>query len=389
MPIMLLVVFIDLVGFGIVLPLLPFFAKRFGASPFEVTMMLSTYSLGQLVSAPLWGRFSDRNGRKPALYASMIASILSYLWMSHASAFWMLVAARAVQGASAGNISVCQAYIADVTTRETRARGMAAMGGAFGLGFMCGPLIGGYLAGPSPTEYTATLPGYGAALFSLAALVIAAFALKESFPPERRARMGVQPGRLAQIADAFGRPRLRILMSLFFATTFAFAGMETTFALWGHDRLGWGPQQVGYMLGFVGLTLVLVQSGFVRRLARTIPAERLLTVGLVLVALGLLFLALAHSLAFATLASFLLAAGMGTCSPMINALVSREADELEQGAILGVNQSVGSLARVAGPALAGLAFNVGGAGMPYFLGSLIMILPIFLAMGLVRDRVPA
>ena len=389
MPIMLLVVFVDLVGFGIVIPLLPFFAKRFAASPFEVTAMLSMYSLLQLVSAPLWGRFSDRNGRKPALYASIIASIISYRWMSHADALWMLFAARALQGASAGNISVCQAYIADVTSPQTRARGMAAMGGAFGLGFMCGPFIGGVLAGPHPTSFSVSLPGYAAALFSALALVIAVFSLKESFPPERRAALRPPIGRFAQIGEAFSRPRLRILMALFFATTFAFAGMETTFGLWGHDRMHWGPQQVGYMFGFVGATLVVMQSGVVRRLAKTIPEERLLISGLVLITIGLFLLAIAASLPIALLANFLLASGIATTSPMITSLVSREADEMEQGVILGVNQSVGSFARVTGPALAGLAYTVGGSALPYFLGAAIMLAPIWLAMGLVRDRVPA
>lgn len=389
MPIMLLVVFIDLVGFGIVIPLLPFFAKRFAASPFEVTAMLSMYSLFQLFSAPLWGRFSDQYGRKPALYASIVASIASYLWMSHAGALWVLFAARALQGASAGNISVCQAYIADVTTPQTRARGMAAMGGAFGLGFICGPLIGGVLAGPHPTDFSVTLPGYAAALFSLLALVIAALALKESFPAERRATLGPRLGRIAQIADAFSRPRLRILMALFFVTTFAFAGMETTFGLWGHDRMHWGPQQVGYMFGFVGVVLVVMQGGVVRRLAKTIPEERLLTVGLLLITLGLFLLALASSLWLAVLANFCLASGMATTSPMISSLVSREAGALEQGVILGVNQSVGSFARVAGPAFAGIAYTVGGSALPYFLGAAIMVAPIWLAMGLVRDRVAA
>ena len=178
-------------------------------------------------------------------------------------------------------------------------------------------------------------------------------------------------------------------MALFFATTFAFAGMETTFGLWGHDRMHWGPQQVGYMFGFVGATLVVMQSGVVRRLAKTIPEERLLISGLVLITIGLFLLAIAASLWVALLANFLLASGIATTSPMITSRVSREADEMEQGVILGVNQSVGSFARVAGPALAGLAYTVGGSALPYFLGAAIMLAPIWLAMGLVRDRVPA
>ena len=386
---MLLVVFIDLIGFGIVLPLLPFFGQHFGASPFQVTLLGATFSLFQLISAPLWGRFSDQRGRKPALYASLVTSVLAYLWMSHASALWMLFAARALQGASAGNIAVCQAYIADVTTPENRAKGMGMMGAALGFGFICGPALGGLLAGSSPTSFSVALPGYAAALFSALALMLAVSILKESLPPEHRAAKSSSKGRLAQISDAFSRPRLRILMTLFFASTFAFAGMETTFALWGHARLDWGPQQVGYVMGFVGITLVFVQGGLVRQLSKRMPEARMLLIGLVFIALGLLLLALAFHLWLALIANFCLALGMGLTSPSISALVSREASALEQGSILGVNQSVGSLARVVGPAFAGAAFNLGGPGAPYFLGCAIMLVPIYLAMGLVRHPVKA
>jgi len=159
MPVLFLIVFIDLVGFGLVIPLLPFYAERFGASPQEVTILVAVYSLGSMLTAPLWGRLSDRIGRRPVLMASMIASALAYLWLGFASSLWMLFAARAIAGACAGNISAAQAYIADVTTPENRARGMGMIGAAFGLGFIIGPALGGAVAGSDMAHADLRTPG--------------------------------------------------------------------------------------------------------------------------------------------------------------------------------------------------------------------------------------
>ncbi len=221
MPVLFLIVLIDLIGFGLVIPLLPFYAVRFSASPQQVTMLLAVYSLMQLFTAPLWGRLSDRVGRRPVLMASMAASALAYLWLGVADALWMLFAARALAGACAGNIAAAQAYIADTTTPENRAKGMGLIGAAFGLGFIFGPALGGFLAGNNPATANLAAPAWLAAGLSLVALGGVFFVLRESLPPElrgqapRRSRLGAvtggiaPPGAVAAAPDLLsGHPRL-------------------------------------------------------------------------------------------------------------------------------------------------------------------------------------
>src|SRR5216683_5564795 len=185
MPILFLIVFVDLVGFGLIIPLLPFYAERFGASPQQVTILMAVYSLMAMLAAPLWGRLSDRIGRRPVLMASMLAAALAYLWLGLASALWMLFAARAFAGACAGNIAAAQAYIADVTPPERRAKGMGMIGAAFGLGFIIGPVLGGVIAGNDLATADLETPGLIAAAMSLTAVFGVILLLQESASPGR------------------------------------------------------------------------------------------------------------------------------------------------------------------------------------------------------------
>src|SRR5713101_6868462 len=225
MPILFAIVLTDLIGFGIVIPLLPFYGEHFGASPLVVTLLMSAYSLLQLFGAPLWGRLSDRHGRRPILLVSLAGSIAGYLWLGFADALWMLFAARALQGACAGNIASAQAYVADVTTPENRAKGMGMIGAAFGIGFIIGPALGGLLAGGDPATARLGAPFYVGAGLSALAFTGALVFLKESLPPERRGSIR-RVGRLAAITDKLGRPNLRGLILLSFLVVLAFAGME-------------------------------------------------------------------------------------------------------------------------------------------------------------------
>src|SRR5260221_7907552 len=206
MPVLFLIVFVDLVGFGLVIPLLPFYAERFSASPQQVTLLLAVYSLMQMFSSPLWGRLSDRVGRRPVLMVSMAASVLAYLWMGFADALWMLFAARAVSGICAGNIAAAQAYIADVTPPEKRARGMGMIGAAFGFGFIIGPVIGGVVAGSDLKTADLQTPGLIAAGLSATALLGVVFLLQESLSTAARGRE--TRGRFAALAAAIGQPIL-------------------------------------------------------------------------------------------------------------------------------------------------------------------------------------
>jgi len=344
-PTLFLIVFVDLVGFGLVIPLLPFYAVRFAASPQEVTALVAVYSLVQLVTAPLWGRLSDRVGRRPVLLASLAASALAYLWLGSATRLWMLFAARAFAGACAGNIAAAQAYIADVTRPEERARGMGLIGAAFGLGVV--------------------------------------LLLPESLPAGRRDRTSSR-GRVGAVVDVLRRPILSRLILIFFLVILAVAGMQSVFAIWAMPQFGWGPRQVGYVFAYLGLISAILQGGLIGRLTRRFGEERLLLCGLALIAAGLLALPFAHDMATLGPALTGLALGMGLMQPSLNSLISRQAGAEEQGEVMGVSQSVGSLSRVLGPFAAGFSFAALGRDSPYFLGVVLVVIPLLLAFKLPR-----
>jgi DHA1 family tetracycline resistance protein-like MFS transporter len=387
MAVLFLIVFVDLVGFGVVIPLLPYYALRFDASPFAVTMLMACYSLAQFVAAPMLGRLSDRIGRRPVLLVSLSCSIVAYVWLGLAGALWMLFAARLLAGAGAGNIAAAQAYIADVTPPEGRAKGMGMIGAAFGLGFTVGPAIGGVIAGANPTTADLAHPAFLAAGLSAVALVLAATRLKESLPADRRVE--ARPGRLTLAREALARPVLGQLILVLFITVCAFAGMETTFALWANRSFGWGPEQVGWIFFYVGLLLAALQGGLIGRLSQRFGEARLVTAGAAIIGLGLLGLAVAGSLWVVLVVTGLLAIGMGLLNPSVSSLVSRAAGAGEHGGILGVSQSASSLARILGPAIAGIAFTLGGRDAPYYLGALVMVTVVAMAWRLPRAGTPA
>jgi len=382
MGVLFLIVFVDLVGFGVVIPLLPYYALRFDASPFAVTMLMACYSLAQFIAAPLLGRLSDSVGRRPVLLVSLACSIAAYLWLGLAGALWMLFAARLLAGAGAGNIAAAQAYIADVTPPEGRAKGMGMIGAAFGLGFTVGPAIGGIIAGANPATADLARPAFLAAGLSAVALILCAVRLKESLPPDRR--IEARPGRLTLARVALARPVLGQLILVLFVTVSAFAGMETTFALWANRSFGWGPEQVGWIFFYVGLLLAALQGGLIGRLSRRFGEARLVIAGAAIIGLGLFGLAVAGSLWAVMVVTGLLAVGMGLLNPSVTSLVSREAGADERGGVMGVSQSASSLARILGPAIAGIAFTLGGRNAPYFLGALVMAVVVAMAMRLPR-----
>ena len=371
MAILFFIVFIDLLGFGIIIPQLPFYGVHFGASPTAVTLLMSCYSLAQFFMSPVLGRLSDRIGRRPVLLVSMICSCLAYLWLGFASALWMLFAARLLAGAGAGNISAAQAYITDVTSSEARAKGMGMIGVAFGLGFTIGPWLGGAVAGSNPTPQDLQRPAFLAAGLSALAFLLVIALLKESLPQTGAPASRANRWELARAS--MGRPTLRLLILLFFAITAAFASMETTFALWTKDAFGWGPEQVGWLFFFVGCVLIVVQGALIGPLSRWLGEARLVLIGSAAIALGLGAITFASGLASLLFASGCLAIGMGLLNPSINSLISRQAGIEERGGIMGVAQSGASLARVVGPAVAGPLFELLGRNAPYYAGALVML----------------
>ena len=384
MAILFLVVFIDLVGFGLIIPLLPFYAEYFQASPDVVGMVMATYSFAQFLAAPMWGRLSDRMGRRPVLLVTLAGSVIAYIGLGLVDSLWMLFAARALGGAMAGNIAAAFAYVADVTTPENRARGMGLIGAAFGLGFIAGPAIGGILAGPDPVNADFQTPAFAAAGLSLAALALASARLKESLAPEMRARASVKRSRWLEFKDIFMRPKVGLLIALSFLATFVFAGMETTFAMWSRRQFGWGPEQNGYLFASVGLLAAGIQGGLVGRLVGAFGEARLITHGAVSLAAGMVLLPFAESLIVLAASMILMAYGFSIINPSLNSLISLQVGKDEQGSVFGVSRSATTLARVVGPVWAGFLFATLGKDWPYFGGALVMAAVVFMSLRILK-----
>ena len=360
-------VFLDLVGFGIVIPLLPLYAGRFGAGPVAVAWLLAVYSLMQFLFAPWWGRVSDRVGRRPILLLGLFGSAASYLAFGLAGSLPVLFVARAASGFAGANVGVAQAYVADVTTPENRAKGMGMIGAAFGLGFIFGPAIGGVLS-----RYGASAPFFGAAAVTLTNALLAAVRLPESLPPERRTSHPRGFG-LADRARAFfgaGTPgRLRGIYAAAFLATVAFAAMEGTFSLWADARWHLRGHEISYLFAYIGVVSVIAQGGIVGRLAPRIGAGRAAAGGIGLIALGLAGIALAPSIPLLLVPLAILALGHGTASPSLSTLISHQGGPGDQGRLLGVNQSLSALGRVLGPVWGGVALAHVGLGAPFLSGA--------------------
>ncbi len=381
-----LIVVTDLIGFGIIIPLLPFYAEHFEASPATVGLLMATYSLTQFLAAPMWGRLSDRVGRRPVLLSSLAGAVFCYVWLAFSYELWVLFAARAFGGFMAGNISAAFAYVADTTTPANRAKGMGLIGAAFGLGFVAGPAIGGILAGPDPANADFQSPALAAAGLSLLALILAVFLLKESLSAEIRARIAAQPRRQrwTQFKEALRRPNVGLLIAATFLATFVFAGMEATFAMWTERRFGWGPEQNGYVFALVGILGATIQGGLMGPLVRRFGEARLIVQGTVALAAGLALIPFAGSLPMLLLAMILASYGFSVTTPALNSLISLQVGEDEQGGVLGVGRSAATLARVVGPAWAGFLFAILGKDWPFFAGAAVMAATLFVGLRIVR-----
>ena len=310
-------VFVDLLGFGIVLPLLPYYARQFQASGMAVGALIAVYSAMQFVAAPWWGRLSDRVGRRPVLLVSLAGSTLSYLLFALANNVEWLFVSRMLAGLAGANISVAQAFIADTTSTEERARGMGMIGAAFGLGFVFGPVIGGLLA-----HYGHAAPGFAATIICGLNFVAAVFRLPESLPPERRhARPAMHP--LAQLRDALRRPQLRLPLLIFAAVVFSFATMETTLSLLCASRFHLTASQIYWLFGYLGLMTTLVQGGLIRQLTPRIDEPHLVVIGAALLAVGLGATPFTPPVVPLLLALGAVALGQGISSPVLSSLISK------------------------------------------------------------------
>ncbi len=356
-----LTVFIDLMGFGIVIPLLPIYAKQMNATPFTAGALIAVYSLMQLVFAPVWGRISDDIGRRPVLLMCLAGSAMSYLLLAGAWRLEVLFLARVLAGVAGASIPVAQAYIADVTGPAERARGMGLIGAAFGLGMVIGPALGGGLSllGPRVPE------GFAAGL-CLANVLVAAYRLPESLPGSvGRPAPFRHPLSLASLRDAAARPGAAALLAVFFLVTLGFAVLEGTFSLAAADRYGYSQAQVDWLWVYMGLVAVVVQGWLVGRLARRLPERALIVLGSAALGLGFLGIPFAGSAIGLLTALALVVGGQGLASPSLSSLISKTVEESVYGEALGVSQSLSAGARVLGPAGGGLIFSRFDASAAY------------------------
>lgn len=378
-----LAVLVDLVGFGIVLPLLPLYARDlFGASGFQAGLLVAVYSLVQLVMAPLWGRLSDRVGRRPVLILGLLGSALAYVIFARADSLAILFLSRIVGGIGGSTIPVAQAYIADVTPPTRRAGNLGLIGAAFGFGFVIGPALGGVLAGVSPDSPAA--PGYTAAALCLANALAALVWLPESRRPGEATRTSRFNFRAA-LAEVAGSRQIQLVLAVYLCVTMAFSTLQPTLSLLASERFAMGPRQAGYLFALLGIVSVVVQGGLVRKLVPRLGERRLLRASAIPFCLGLAAVGVADTTPVLLAGLVLIGIGYGGSVPNVLALLSRATDPGRQGAVLGIGQSVGSTARVVGPALAGNLFDVRLA-LPYFAGTFLILVAAVVATRVLQPR---
>ncbi|HXS27786.1 MAG TPA: MFS transporter [Steroidobacteraceae bacterium] len=364
---------VDVLGFGVLIPLLPYMGERFGASPGVITAILGSYSLCQFIASPFWGRLSDRYGRRPILMSSLAGACLSYVILAFAKGLGLLLLSRILAGFMAGNLAAAFAYASDVSAPDDRAKSMGLIGAAIGVGFMLGMPIGGALAGNQAVTANFVRPALLSVGLSIAAFLLVRFKLPES----RRADLETLPRERgpASLRLLRERPLLRAVAGSALLVTCAQGILEYIFAIWAFYRFGVGPRTVGLALFGVALLTVLMQGGFVRALAPRLGEAVLGSLGAGLYALGLLLVGLAgRDVVLVGVGLALAGIGMGAFSPSASALASRQSHGDDRGAVMGTYQACTSLGRVIGPFASGYIYQLIGANAP-FLSSACLAVP--------------
>ncbi|RYJ13360.1 MFS transporter [Halogeometricum borinquense] len=402
------IVFVDLLGFGILIPVIPLYALSFGATEFVGSLLIASYSAMQFLAAPFLGRLSDTRGRRPVLLLSLTGSVIAWMLFGLAGSLAVLFAARMLAGVMGGNIATAQAYIADVTPPEDRARGLGLLGAAFGLGFIFGPALGGFFASEfvvsaaqsvfpawlPATEFS--LPSFAAAAITGTNLVAAYVLLPESRPPEERvaSRERDRESRLTELADALRTHGLGTLVVAFFLVSFAFSALESQFIFLTNDQYGYGATENAILLTYFGVIIAIVQGGLIGPLTDRYGEYRVAIAGAAIQVFTLAavpfapyfgsyipsvepLLPVGPTLPSAVIALGVivtpLAFGNAITNVSLNTLVSRSATADEQGGAFGLTQSAGSLARTFGPALAGFLYTAIDYWAPFVLGGALMI----------------
>ncbi len=378
LPTLLFVVFMNLLGFGMVIPLLPFFAQSFHAAPWQISLIFSAYAMGGFIGEPFWGRLSDRIGRRPVLISTLACNCLCYGLMAFAPNIWAAFAIRFFGGMFAGNGSVVQGYIADVTPASERAGKLARIGVAFNIGFIVGPSLSGLLAQPELGPAGFRLPFLAASLLGGLSSLGVVFLVKES--RARRVGMMNQPSRWAMFGRAVRHPVVGKLLLLTLVAGFAFNGIESIFGFWGQKSFHWGPRELGYVFGAVGITNALAQWFVTGRLSKKWGEAKALAAGMGLTVVATLLIPFSRGLVSATVFMGLMAFGQSVAFPNVSALISRVSDQDRQGQALGLNNATGAMARFIGPLCSGLVFSVISIEGPFYLAAAIVAPAILLAL---------
>ena len=354
-----LIVSVDVLGLTIILPLLPFYAEKFGASPSVVGLLVSTYAFCQLIAGPMLGRMSDHMGRRPLLLVSQLGTFIGFLVLAYANALWLIFLSRVIDGLTAGNLSLAQAYISDVTKPEDRAKSFALIGIAFGMGFLIGPGISGYLS-----QFSYQYPIFAAAALSATSILATYFLLPSTTP---QAADGATPRKFTVLdwgnyARYFRQPELAPLLWQFFAFTMAFSMFMTGFPLFAERRYQWqghpfGPKEVGYVYAYLGMLGVILQGGLIGRLVKAFGEMTLVRAGFFLGMVGLAALGFTYSVPLLLLVAAVSSSGTGVIRPALTSLITQKAARSEQGVVLGLTQSLNSIAAIVAPAIGGLLID--------------------------------
>ena len=355
-------VFIDLMGFGILIPILPTFAsKDLNISDFGIGIIVAAYSLVQFLFNPVLGKLSDRYGRKPLILISLSCTITSYIIFAFSHSFLMLLISRVLGGFGGSNIGVAQAYIADITTKQERSKGMGMIGVAFGLGFVFGPIIGGVLS-----KYGYMTAGLGSAVFSSSAFIFATLFLKESLKGGKKPVVKKEKiFDLKFTLQTLKHPDVGLLIFLFFVITFSMANIYGTFSLLGYKEYNFSDQQIGYLFGIMGIISSIIQGGFIKYISAKLSEKTTILIGTFSMMIGLGMIPYGQSFGGLIFVISFMSVGTGLLQPTILSMISKYSSEKEQGAILGINQSLSALARVLGPLWGGFAFDYFGFQFPF------------------------
>ena len=384
MPVLVLIVFVSMLGNSVLAPLIPFYALRLGVTPEYITILAAVFSVFQFIGAPIWGRISDRVGRKPVLIGTVAGTALGFILLAFADSIWLLLLARIVGGFAAGNLSTAYAYVSDITTSETRAAGMGKVGAAFGFGFVVGPVISGFLAGgDSLVDANFVRPALASATLAIIALLGTIFFLKESKTPNPAARR-VPAHPFAPMRAVLRNRNLAMVLILGVICFTAVAQRETTVALWLHDFFGMSPRELGYVFAYVGLLITIFQGAALARLSRRIGDGRVLISGIVVYIVGLICLVVTDGIPLLIVGTTCNAYGTAVLSITLPTVASKLARPDERGLVMGAYQGAASFGRFLGPAFSGTIYAHVGHTAPFASGAAGLCIGLVLAVILQR-----